>query len=289
MIDFQNFPITIVYSLHRQQTITPLWNQFYAELKGARRNALRNLLHLNIEGAKRSFDTIVEKENMIAAAMQWQLIEDLEYKYKTEIREYEKTMERTLITISKTSIGKKLLNLLNPAEKVWIIPPDWDEATATTDRLPDAAGGQVVIKFDPKSWRKTRTKPDQVEDTVVHELVHALRISWKRFLHKRIGGSDFGSSEEFIATQIENIYRSSRGTNKNYSAYRGDSRNKKDMYQYLVEHAELIMALKFFLKDEPLAQYATNLNQPDYNPFRDFKELEARSLKLFGVDKFMDF
>lgn len=64
---------------------------------------------------------------------------------------------------------------------------------------------------------------------------------------------------------------------------------KEEMYQYLVEDAELVMALKFFLKTEILAQTAAQLQQPNYNPFRDFDKIEARSLRHFGLDKFMDF
>ena len=97
------------------------------------------------------------------------------------------------------------------------------------------------------------------------------------------------NSEEFIAEQLANVYHSSRGDSDFYGAYRGPDKRKKEMYQYLVEDGELVMALKFFLKTEPLAKFAANLKQPDYNPFRDYNEIEARSLRLFDVDKFMEF
>jgi len=187
-----------------------------------------------------------------------------------------------------------LLDMINPAQKVWIIPADWDKTIAVTEPpKTEAQGGGIGIFFNPKAFRKVTVSPhataDEVEDTLFHELVHAMRFSQNRFFRKSMTNRDFGNSEEFIATQFENVYHSSRRKSDLYGSYYGEYKRKKEMYQYLIEDAELVMALKFFLQTESLAKMVAHLQQPDYNPFRDFNEIEARSLRHFGIDKFMDF
>jgi hypothetical protein len=262
-------------------------------MQAAKGRAVEHFIKLDFKKLRRDLEVAGEKDGLIDAAMQWQLMDDLEPKYKKEIQDYESTIERTLTTISHTSIGRMLLDLINPQQKVWIIPADWENSIATTEVKTEAQGGGIRISFNPKAFRRVTVSPhataNEVEDTLFHELVHAMRFSQNRFFRKSVTNRDFRDSEEFIATQFENIYHSSRRESDLYGSYYGSYMRKEEMYQYLVEDAELVMALKFFLKTEILAQTAAKLQQPDYNPFRDFDKIEARSLRHFGIDKFMDF
>ncbi|HYJ92743.1 MAG TPA: hypothetical protein VEV84_15640, partial [Pyrinomonadaceae bacterium] len=119
-----------------------------------------------------------------------------------------------------------------------------------------------------------------VEDTLFHELVHAMRMSAQRFARKPLENTDFGNSEEFIATQLENVYHSIRRESALYSTYNGAYLTQNDMYIYLIADPQLVSALKFFLNTEPLAQNAATFRSAAYNPFRDFKEIETKCLHL---------
>jgi len=294
MIQFRNYPINIVYSLNRQKAIDPLWRQYSFQRDSAGKRALEHLFKLDFNKMKRDLEVYGEKDGLIDAAMQWQLMDDLDPKYGREIKEYESTIERTLNTFSHTSIGKMLLDMISPTKKVWIIPADWDIPRGITWCRTEAQGGGVRISFSPRSFRKVSISPSAsgsaVEDTLFHELVHAMRYSNSRFNGRSLINADFGNTEEFIATQFANVYHSSRRESEWYELYRyGGYKTKKDMYEYFAADAELVMALKYFLKTEPLAKSVATLKQPDFNPFRDFDEIEAKAKKNFVVDKFMDF
>jgi hypothetical protein len=293
MLRFQTFPIYVLYSLHRQRDISSLWNQYFQEKKNAQENAVRQLVKLNFGEMVRFLQIAQEKNSLIGAAMQWELVEDLDPKYRNEIREYEKTVERLLTIISHTSVGNYLLSMIKPDAKVFVIPADWSQPTAVTwDRAEDEGGG-IRIYFNPSAFRRIFVSPrrapaDEAEDTLFHELVHAMRKSNDRYGGKILMNRDFGNTEEFIATQIANIFHAARRRSDIYDSYHGEFRRKNEMYKYLIEDAELVMALKFFMQTEPLAKAAAFLHQPEYNPFRDFKQIERKSLKHYGVDEFMN-
>ena len=294
MLQFQNYPLYIVYSLHSQQAVEPLWGQYSRELTNARKRAVEDLFKLDFSKFRRDLEVASEKDRLIDAVFQWQVEEDLQPKYKTEIEAYEKAIQRTLTIFSHTSIGKALLDQFNPKIKTWIIPANWKESVAKTQLATDEQGGGIRIMFSPEAFSNVYVGPrsvgSAVEDTLFHELVHAMRFSQERFFNKNLIKWEFShSSEEFIAEQFANVYHSSRRESDFYGTYKGPYKTKKEMYQYLAEDAELVMALKFFLKTEPLAKFVVHLKQPDYNPFRDYNEIEARALRIFGVDKFMDF
>ena len=292
MLQFRKFPIYVLYSLHRQQAVDPLWTQYYQEKKIAQENARRQLHKLNLGEMIKFLQVAQEKDNLISAVIQWQLLEDLDPKYRKEIHEYETAIERILTIISHTSVGSNLLSMIKPDAKVFIIPADWSIPTAMTGAKTEEEGGGIRIYFNPAAFRRVtvsaRSTADETEDTLFHELVHAMRLSQNRFSRKLLVNRDFGNTEEFIATQFENVFHAARRKSDMYDSYHGKYRNKKEMYQYLIENPELVIALKFFMESEPLARAVAILHQPEYNPFRDFKEIEQSSLKYFGFDKFMN-
>jgi len=296
LIQFQNYPIYILYSLHRQQAVEPLSNEYWGTRLRARDSAIEGLKKLDLGRFLRQMQVYVENDKLVAAAKQWQLIEDLDPKYRREIDEYENEVKRVLTTISHTSIGSLVLNAISRATKVWIIPALWTTPKAITDQTTVAEGGGIRIQFNPKPFRQTTEAPTVVadgrEDTLLHELVHAMRFSTSRFLRKPILGArqaNFPDSEEFIATQIQNVYRGSRKMNDLYDPYKGEVYMRKDkMYQWLAEDAELVMFLKYFLDNEPVGKSSVALKQPEYNPFRDYNEIATRSHKIYGIDQFTE-
>jgi len=257
---------------------------------------MTGLKKLDVGRFIRQMQVYGENDRLVAAAKQWQLIEDLNPKYRREIDDYEDEVKRVLTTISHTSIGAMVLNAINPASKVWIIPALWTTPKAITDQTTVAEGGGIRIQFNPKPFRRTTEAPTVVadgrEDTLLHELVHAMRFSTNRFFRKPIYGArqaNFPDSEEFIATQIQNIYRGSRKMNDLYDPYKGEVYMRKSkMYEWLAEDAELVMFLKYFLDTEPVAKSSIALKQPEYNPFRDYNEIATRSHKIYGIDQFTD-
>lgn len=287
MFQFNNFPVYVIYSRHRQQSVGPLWNRYYNEMDYTRRNLFRGNILRNI-------NKIAENNRLIEAVQEWEIIEDLRPKYDGEINNYENEIRKLLTTISTIKIGQLILNSLNKGVKTWILPfPNDGIYNAITWLASESEGGGVRIRFNPKDFNNAYVSEgvsyDARDETLLHELVHASRYSNGKFGHKPLISKDFLTSEEFLATQLENIYFSSRRRQKFYSLYRGGYGTKDEVYKILTEDAELIMLLKHFLQTEPLAKQAATLITPHYNPFRDFKELEKNSLKHFGMDSFSDF
>jgi hypothetical protein len=283
-----------VYSLHRQKAVEPLWKN-YAVAKGlAQDRAVDHLARQEFGKVRRDLQIAGEKDRMIDAVFQWQLVDDLEGKYKAEIAAYRHKIKTVLTTIEGTSIGKHMLGLFKKTQNVYIIPQDYN-GPAKTQTYTDQQGGGIRIAFSPEQFGKVFVGPNTVgsaiEDTVFHELVHAMRYSNNRYSPKTMDSWDFNfNSEEFIAEQLANVYHSSRRESNYFSTYRGEYLRKKEMYQYLEDSVEMVRAIRYYLNTEPLAKFASTLKQPDYNPFRDYKELEDKSyLRMFPSDDFDQF
>ena len=289
MLQFQNFPIYIVYSLHRQQAVDPLWKDYSIAKDAALNRAHDHLARQEFPKVKRDLEIAGEKDRNIDAVFQWQLVDDLDGKYKDEIAAYQNTINRVLTTISRTSIGKQMLGMIGAGQKVYIIPQDY-EGPAKTQTFTEEQGGGIRIAFSPQQFSNVFVGPGStgsaVEDTLFHELVHAMRYSNNRYFPRNLSSWDFNfNSEEFVAEQFANVYHSSRGTSDFFSTYRGSFLRKKEMYEYLEASVEFVRAIKFYLDTEPLAKFAAMLKQPAYNPFRDYKELEDKSyLRMFPSD-----
>jgi hypothetical protein len=121
MIQFKPHPIYVLYSLHRQQAVEPLWNRYYSEKKTAEKKGVENLFQGEIKRFLRDMEIATQKDAMINEAIRWQLEEDISPKYDAEIKAYEQTIVSLLRRISKTQIGKMILNRLGGSQKIWII------------------------------------------------------------------------------------------------------------------------------------------------------------------------
>jgi len=293
MLQFEPYPIYIVHSLHRQKAVDPLWSSYYSQREAAKKRAVGDFFSMHWSKVKRDLEVADEKDRMIDAARQWQIEEDIS-KYRKEIESFEKKIKSVLTNIMHTSIGKQLLEMLGSDQKIYIIPQESD-GPATTRLATDEEGGGIRIMFSPAYFSNVSVGPGSagprsvgsaVEDTLFHELVHAMRISKGRYFVRNLSSWDFRyNSEEFIAETLANVYHSSRGESDFYGSYLGSFMRKMQMYAYLENDIELVRAIKFCLDTEPLAKFAATLRQPEYNPFRDFKELADKSyLRMFPDD-----
>src|SRR5690606_12596955 len=86
MFQFGGYPIYVVYSLNRQKAVEPIWRQHSREMARARASAVEGLKALNTDRFRRQAFLAAQSERMIYATWDWQLVEDLESKYSTEIR-----------------------------------------------------------------------------------------------------------------------------------------------------------------------------------------------------------
>jgi hypothetical protein len=215
--------------------------------------------------------------------------------YKPEVEEYEAKVYQHLRKIAANPVGDVVLGAINKKTTVWITPKTDKEMKkcncAQTGPLNyvipkdgsyarGEGSGDTVIQFQPNSTLK--------DDTLLHELVHAYRYSWNSFKPLRISVEDKVdksyfhaeyTSEEFLAHQMQDIYLS-QGNRPLLKDYRWDEvADKKTIYNFLMENFDLMGALKFFLQHEILAQLGADRFATDYNPFRDFRLLEAQWLK----------
>jgi hypothetical protein len=275
MRKYKSFPIIINYNLHMQLRNNHKGDDFFR----AGRQDLEKDLYM-----KTSTTSDETLENGL---------------YRVEIDEYESTVFRCLQTIECNAVGRLVLGLINKQTVVWIVP-EADEmkkcSCAQTHPLDyviqkgsvarGVGFGETVIQFDPKLG----------DDTLFHELVHAYRYSYKKFSpicievppnpDPRVKQSSCGSSEEFFAHQMENIYMSQANRPVTLDYYYDDStaRKKDEIYDFLSGHVDRLEALKYFLRHEYLAMLAAHSVNPDYNSFRDYPMLEAKFLKDMSVD-----
>lgn len=282
MFQFGAFPIYVVYSLNRQKAVEPLWVEYSRAERLARKSAEDGLEKLDLGRFFRQASVAHRSERLIYATWDWQLIEDLESKYSAEIRMYEARVRQLLTNISATRVGSILLRTLqrNPTNaRIWIIPANWTEPTAKTIKYSELEGGGIRIHFDPAAFGL------DAEATLMHELVHAKRYAFDEFRSQPFSDGQVNqefrsSSEEFLATQVENIHVSSRRLSRTYNSYYGPPRDKRSMYRFFSDRPDIPIALKFFIETDSMIREMAGLKNPDYNPFRDLEELR----KAAGID-----
>jgi hypothetical protein len=275
MFQFQSYPIFVVYSLNRQRTVAPLWTQHSNEMKRAKDSAEEGRKTGNMDRFHRQMEVARQSENLIYATWDWELIEDLGSKYAADIRTYERQIRQLLTNIAATRVGMVLLRAIKntpPNTKIWIIPANWDQPTAKTRQYSEIEGGGIRIPFNPSAWGRA------AEQTLVHELVHAKRFALGEYNAQPFKlddpGREFANSEEFLATQIENIQVASRKISTKYDSYRGPDRDKRSMYKFFSEYADFPRAIKHFIDTDPMVKEMAGLKNPEYNPFRDLEQIK---------------
>src|SRR5690606_32007836 len=146
-------------------------------------------------------------------------------------------------------------------------PANWSDRLAKTRQYSEIEGGGIRIPFNPSAWGRA------AEQTLVHELVHAKRFAHGQYNAKAFRLNDpckeFVNSEEFLATQIENIQVASRKISTKYDSYHGPDRDKRAMYKFFSEYADFPRGIKHFIDTDPMVKEMAGQKNPDYNPFRD--------------------
>lgn len=275
MFQFHGYPIYVVYSLNRQKSVEPLWKQHSNEMERAKKSAQEGLKTMNIGRFQRQMEVARKSEKLIYATWDWELIEDLDSKYSAEIRAYEQQIKQLLTNIAATRVGAILLKTIQkspPNTKIWIIPANWDQPTAKTRQYSEIEGGGIRIPFKPSAWGRA------AEQTLVHELVHAKRFAFNQYnaqpFRLEDPGIEFVNSEEFLATQIENIQVASRKISSKYDSYHGPDRDKRAMYKFFSEYADFPRGIKHFIDTDPMVKEMAGLMSPEYNPFRDLEQIK---------------
>jgi hypothetical protein len=264
---FLDYPIIINYNLHTQ---------------------LRSVPHENLLHKARQYE---EERRLFMAASTTSDIRLENRMYKPEIEQYEAAVFNCLKSIHSNPVGRMVLAKINKQTTVWIIP----KTAADMQQCNCAQTGPLKFEL-PKDKGEYYTRglgygnaviqfmPGLGDDTLIHELVHAYRYSHKKFnkidMNVRNGKLlATQNTEEFFAHQMETIYMSqaNRPLTMDYKWAWVCDKNK--IYDFLADNIDMLQALKLFMRHECLARLAAQSFAADYNPFRDYQELEARFMK----------
>ncbi len=264
MRKFAGYPIVINYNLHTQLRSRPKELALHQAAKYEAERQLTIKTNTSSDGAI---------ENNL---------------WKKEIDQYEGTVHQMLQKVEANPVGRTVLGLINKQATVWIIPK------SDADLKQCNCAQTNPLKFDiPKDGSYARGfgsgdtviqfRPELEDDTLLHELVHAYRYSYNKYrpIVMDVWDGDTGdiqNSEEFFAHQMETIYLSqaNRPLELDYKWARVS--DKATIYDFLVKNTKMLQALKGFLRHEYMAMIAAHTFSAVYNPFRDFKSLEAANL-----------
>ena len=215
-----------------------------------------------------------------------EIVEDSAPAHRPAAILFENTVKTSMDRISSTAVGRCVLDGFKPHQKFYVIPRPLKRNEAITEKVSEMGGGGIRVKLNPEDWR------GNFDDTLLHEFVHALRLSYDRLWHKRIGHPDFEDAEEFMATQVSNVYRSSTGKTGFYDRYpemEGAWSSLGTIYSSMIDTPLFIMALKYCLDQEAFVREIARfpVNVPQFNPFRDYAILERKALGKTQLSKFM--
>lgn len=196
-----------------------------------------------------------------------------------EAATWEGFVARQFEVIVRSRIGNILFGSLNPGVKVWIVPFHRDErklcgcgGAGTLGLFSAKQGGGVRLFFnrdDPEA--RGYYGPD---DVLFHEMVHAYRKGWGRWKDTPFDG--YVTAEEFLATHMTNVYLDGFRKRRYYFSHIDpQKRSKGDIYSQFIEDGMPLLAIKYFLDQEPLARTVASwmLPSPDFNPWRDYPQL----------------
>lgn len=202
---------------------------------------------------------------------------------RPEFRDYENRVYQLLTAIVATTIGKLLLGSLDRDKKYWIVPLDYldkQECDCAAQAFPGGPkeGGGIRIYFNPTDFNAAGTRWRSADDVLFHELVHAYRLGRVSYAGQNLRPmNEYTTAEEFLALHMQNVYLADRGNLRFYRSYRSlQSVSKDTAYASFASDAEVLMAFRYFVENDPLpAAVARWKNPPDsFNPWRDQPILE---------------
>lgn len=213
-------------------------------------------------------------------------------------RAFENEVIKHLDLIGSWPIGRVTLDSLNPKEKVWIIPLSDDErktdcnnCSAYVRSATAAGGGGIRLYYSPAEALIGNKWVISSDDTLYHEIVHALRFGWSGAWEKTEWIDDYEDQEEFIATIMENLYISSRGGTQFYNRYIQPSSmlSKQKLYDLYSQNERLINWFKRCTFSDSFIWAMARRTDPPFNPWRDRPELENKWVKANSTRGFTKF
>jgi hypothetical protein len=219
-----------------------------------------------------------------------------------ESQDYEDQVYSLLRLIASTQVGRLLFGSLNRNVNHWIIPLDYLDSQACSCRaftFPGAPkeGGGVRVYFSPADFKPGAPGRDWMTaaDVLFHELVHAYQMGRIGYNPSPKSMNDYTSVDEFFALHMQNVYLADRGSYRFYRDYRSLLHVSKDTaYQYFANDAEVLMAFRYFVDTDCLANKVSQWKHPanSFNPWRDQPVLERIYLNdsdLQGVQRLPPF
>jgi hypothetical protein len=263
MIQYESYPIFVHYP--DQDLLRPKYHEIthYA----AQKNFAKTARIRNVEIPRNEIIVPANKDLGPDAAA-----------FKTEVL-------KQLKKIESTPIGKVTLGSLMSETKVWILPLTDDDGRpcsfcpASTREAKPEAGGGIRIHFRPAEFR-VNNRWVANDDQLFHELAHALRNSIGAFENPAKAIDGYQTSEEFIATIMENLYISSKRGRVFYKEYPPTSAmvSLNEAYDAYSRSAKILAALKFYVRNDPFLWAMARRSDPPYNPWRDQPALERKWL-----------
>jgi hypothetical protein len=194
---------------------------------------------------------------------------------------YEERIRVTLNAIGRTGIGRALFRSLNPHVPVYILPYTGDACNAVTGQLSSDWKKGIRIQYSPETWaydKCGRFPGYRPVESLFHEMVHASRFTNYHFAGLNQKPLEkMQDHEEFLAVMMTNVFRSEQGAKKfNRDYTTGELVSQSDLEAFLSSRMEYINAFACFLSDS-MVKLTVPLTAP-FNPFRDFKRLQADSL-----------
>lgn len=206
-------------------------------------------------------------------------------------RMYESLVCSQLTAIAGTRVGRVLLDSLKPEQRHWIVPFNFAEnddcqCPAYTFPGPLNGGGGIRIYFNPIGFTGGPLDGIPVkkgwlldDEALFHELIHAGRqgrIDYSLLVKSSLNG--YESGEEFIAVQLQNMYRACRRQKHFWNQYDPGRRllSKGSVYEFFTGDMETLSAFRYFVENDPVAAAVAKWRLPadSFNPFRDINVLE---------------
>lgn len=193
---------------------------------------------------------------------------------------YEKAVIEALNVIITTQIGRVVLGALDQHVRYSIHPRFAADGKTLCDCgafvFPGAPkeGGGIRTYYNPTEFNDPARRWIGRDDVLFHELVHAYRMG--RWGYETVNAApdmqNWDDREEFVATQMQNVYLSQRGGTRFYRSYpRLERADKGTAYQALIDDQEALGQLNYLVNMDPLVRTVSEwgVAAAPFNAFRD--------------------
>lgn len=203
---------------------------------------------------------------------------------------YEGHVKGLLSYIKANPIGRTVFECLRNSgcQPIWIIPYDsqdiewYGDGNAKVGRVPwtylKKNAVRLMYTFDMFTYTTEWGKMpgSRADEVLFHEMVHAYRYAHPK-VHVKVSLAlpGYTDTEEFLAHQMTNVYRSLWGAKKFNLDYKARTLTTAAACEAALRSGKgLLDAMAVFLRDDPLSQSVAKLKPKTlYNPFADFDRI----------------